>query len=1357
MRTLKILAWTVGGLVVVVAGLFGALQVAPVQRWAAETVSKVASTPDQKIELRGLSGFFPTDLALAGVTLADRQGVWLAAEDIRLDWSFAPLLRGRLQVDAMTVQRLHVDRPPLPAETKAPPSEGGGGLPVGIDLQSLSIADLHLGKDLAGVDSHWKLAAAALLPADRSPGNLRLTLDRTDGPDGRLSADLRFDLEQFNVDGKLSFTETAPEGVIATMIGRPDLDRTAVDLTLRGDAANGNVDFSAAAGNAVTSTGTVQWQRRGDDTRAIFRLNAATENLPDGPLTRALAPPLTLDGEATLDGAGVWRLERASLQVGVARLDASGRYDTTADRLDGTVDIEAPEAGGFTDLLGGAAWRDLRATVRAEFQGLARRPSGTASLVASVAEVASAPPGRIDLAAKLRLQPDGRLVIEESNLSSAGTVVQATGSYLPSDESGEVKVTVDAANLAPYGTLAGLELAGRGRLELTTKLQKDRVRATWQAVVDGLGVPSVPEHLLGPSLRSSGSATLQGQDWGLDEVRLASDAVSLQVDGRGRDRNGEIKLAVTVPRIEALQPEVKGRLSVTTNLSFEGEAAQGEATAEGVVADQPLNFTGRFRRDADGGMSMPEAQGRWASAVIDVRNLAVTPGGATGSGQLRMTRLQDLAPLIGTDIAGALELDIATEGEAGGTVRVALRGNDLRSAGMGAGTVRLDGSVRDPFGVAEADAKLEADRIVGVEDISRLEATVKGDRRAFDVALRAGGGRANATLAARIEQAGEEIRLGLSKFEGRYRELVIALAGPAKATIVGERVSVDPANLRLGAGRVRVGGVIDPQASDFNVDIAALPLNVLAALAPGTNIEGVLQAKLQMRGPSANPRIDATYNASGLRLRQPGMGLVPALAVQGSASVAERRATFNTRLSGGGSTNVTLQGTANLAPFAASVNVGGVVDIGPFSALMGDSIRNVAGTVRPNLRVEIAGGAVNGSGSAALNGIMLALPDSGLRLDNGQGTLVLEGNTLRLQQLTFQTAGKGQAGASGTVRLDPEQGFPLDLSVTTQRALAVNRPDLVATITSDIKVTGSTTTAIDVNGRIGIDRAEIAVGAGQAAGYPTIPVEETNLPPGRAQRAARRTAAAEQAGLPIRLNIAIEAPQAVFVRGRGLDAEMGGQFQVTGDVSRPAVLGNLNLRRGSFNLSGHRLTFSRGEVSLVTAETIDPLLDFLATTTVQSTTISLAIGGTSSAPTFTVTSSPSLPQDEAMAMLLFGKPATGLSPFELLSAADAIAELSGRSSPTTGFFSRLRRTLGLDQLSVNSAGGSGGGGGAAGGMSLGAGRYVAPGVYVGAKQGAGAGSSQGVVEIEVLPHTKIEGDIGANTNSRIGVKMEWDY
>jgi translocation and assembly module TamB len=492
---------------------------------------------------------------------------------------------------------------------------------------------------------------------------------------------------------------------------------------------------------------------------------------------------------------------------------------------------------------------------------------------------------------------------------------------------------------------------------------------------------------------------------------------------------------------------------------------------------------------------------------------------------------------------------------------------------------------------------------------------------------------------------------------------------------------------------------------------------------------------------------------------------LPALALQGTASVIGQQATFDAKVTAGGATNLGVKGKATIpqgkAPLAATVALNGAIDIAPFSPVLGNSARGVAGTLRTDVTLTV-NRTITGTGTMTLSGAGLSLPDSGLRLSGGQASLALQGDTLQLQKLSFQTARNGEVSATGTVRLDPTQGFPIDLSVTTRKALLASRPDLLAIASSDVKVTGAALHGFDVSGTATIDRAEIAIGVGQAANYPTLAVREINgtgprdptAPPAKpAPPAAPQPAGATS----VRLALKVEAPQAVFVRGRGLDAEVGGQFTVSGDPAKPAVLGSLSLRRGTFNLAGHRLDFTRGNVSLVTATTIDPLLDFVATTTVNSTVIEVDITGTSRAPKIELTSTPQLPQDEAMALLLFGKPASGLSPFELLSAAQALSELTGKTPVGGGVIGKLRGGLGLDQLSVNSS--SSGAANARSGSttSVEGGRYVSPGVYVGAKQGASGDSSRGVVEVEVLKHTKLTGDIGADSTGKVGAKMEWDY
>src|SRR5437016_9748046 len=227
MRARRLLAWIGGGLLSLVALLFVGLQTGPGQRALASLVSS------DSLEIAELSGLFPTDLRIAKVKLLDHDGAWLTVDEARVRWSFASLFTGRVKIEELAAQRVEILRPPAPSETKTASSGGGVSLPVGVDLRTLAIDDLHIGAPLGVVDSHWKLGGSAVLAADRTQSRLKLDMIRSDGPIGHLSADIGFGLDQFNVDGQVLAEEATKGGVIAALIGRPDLDKVSLKLAIK--------------------------------------------------------------------------------------------------------------------------------------------------------------------------------------------------------------------------------------------------------------------------------------------------------------------------------------------------------------------------------------------------------------------------------------------------------------------------------------------------------------------------------------------------------------------------------------------------------------------------------------------------------------------------------------------------------------------------------------------------------------------------------------------------------------------------------------------------------------------------------------------------------------------------------------------------------------------------------------------------------------------------------------------------------------------------------------------------------------------------------------------------------------------
>ena len=61
----------------------------------------------------------------------------------------------------------------------------------------------------------------------------------------------------------------------------------------------------------------------------------------------------------------------------------------------------------------------------------------------------------------------------------------------------------------------------------------------------------------------------------------------------------------------------------------------------------------------------------------------------------------------------------------------------------------------------------------------------------------------------------------------------------------------------------------------------------------------------------------------------------------------------------------------------------------------------------------------------------------------------------------------------------------------------------------------------------------------------------------------------------VRLDINVNAPRRIFVRGRGLDAELGGSFRLTGPVTDIQPVGAFQLIRGRLSILGQRIASMR--------------------------------------------------------------------------------------------------------------------------------------------------------------------------------------
>ena len=73
-----------------------------------------------RINVYGLKGDLFDDFTLARVTVTDRDGVWLEARNVRVDWSYLQLVFRRFHADEISADQIRLIRRPVPEPPTTP-------------------------------------------------------------------------------------------------------------------------------------------------------------------------------------------------------------------------------------------------------------------------------------------------------------------------------------------------------------------------------------------------------------------------------------------------------------------------------------------------------------------------------------------------------------------------------------------------------------------------------------------------------------------------------------------------------------------------------------------------------------------------------------------------------------------------------------------------------------------------------------------------------------------------------------------------------------------------------------------------------------------------------------------------------------------------------------------------------------------------------------------------------------------------------------------------------------------------------------------------------------------------------------
>ncbi|MBS8273043.1 DUF490 domain-containing protein [Thalassospira tepidiphila] len=1362
----------------------GQLQVNRVAVASANVILPDGTTPETVQEDDEASGGFalPLSVALDELTLGE-----IAIVDQVTGNSFLYALNARAKVGTNLSATAFLDLQP----------RDGGADHLKLDLdfdgpgEKLSAEiDGALGRDglvmtLAGVDpsvsTDINIALSGDGPANDWKGKLDLSAAGYASLQSDVGVQLSSDVLSFALDGGLAPQERVTEQL-------PEPLRKTVELGIGGTFDQGDQTLafdriSIVMADALSLSGVTEINL--DENRIAADINAdinpEMSALFDGAVSWAeLGFSVQADGNLAMPGVAL-RLDGRDVKTPVSQIsNVALRADMPAtDDVDDTLlaTLELLTSGsewddpGLGAFLGAEQSLSLDAEMSPDFANISVR-----ELVLDLPDIA------------LRGQAD---IDEKLNVTTSGLVA-------------------DITDLSIFSAISGLDLRGRGQVgfpELTwsntqglnTGLEVSASQATF-------GVSDL-DRIVGREPRITGKVTLTPDfDLGVDvdalQTAMVNGPLKLSItdafDKLALESKLDIAPGVVPPDLgleispATLTAHLEGALSAppgTIELNVPSLDVAGQSFSD-ILLTSRMSWSEQsvlsFGNDADfmlgsrafklaANVSLPSDELRVEAISLKGRHLALN-GDITlpdysipMRGDIALSNLDaEFLDQFGVGFGnGTVIADIALRPEnERQTITASASARGLRMVGSDNANptriedVELNATIGNAFDVPEISAKLDGrDIIAGAIAVNDVSLDIKGGLDALAITMDSSGHyQGNVPISSDLiadVSLGDDVSVMASRFDANIGDQAIALRKPLQFVLQANGRQQLDADLTVGTGHLRAR--LDQEAGQKSI-AGELHLNDVD-LGPWGRISGY-------DGLSGTANLDVSFReARGSSPTAQIDGRISGITAKAVADLKPFEMLLDIKLAAGTLTGQASLGNGDIEALTAEGKVPLAISVleQDFSPDLGAP---VSGRVRLNGEIAEFWPYVPAPDHQVSGKIKLSLDVAGTLDDvrwNGDVSLAqgryenLEYGTILNQMAldgTFDQAGlsipsfTATDGGNGTVKasvdLDLLDGGEVRYDVSADlRNVALSRKDELQ-FWADVQtsVTGSQSEA-DIQSKVSVLRGEVDLTLALPESVPTIDVE--NLPEASQIQAAEDATDAEDSFVG-NLDVTVDIPGRLFVRGKGLDSEWGGKLDISGTTDDPRISGQLSALRGQLDVIGKTFVIRDSQITFAGASPPDPMLDIEGVYTTEDLVVTAGFQGPSSDPELVLSSNPSLPEDEILSQVLFGKSQGSLSAVEAVQLASALNELSGGGTGLDVVGS-IRRFIGADVLQV---------GGGEDGPEVKVGKYLTEGVYVGTKAGSTPGSSGVEVEIEVTPNISVTSET-TEIDSKAGVQYRLDY
>ncbi|WP_158966483.1 translocation/assembly module TamB domain-containing protein [Chachezhania sediminis] len=1140
--------------------------------------------------------------------------------------------------------------------------------------------------------------------------------------------------------------------ITATGIAREDIKLAQIEVS-----ANGTLGAPAPAAGVAPDPDA-------EPLRGSIEASLTGLDLNDEALDIAIGDTVQLTGDFEVGGQKTVQLQNLNLKIDDYGL--TGNVGISSENggmvLDGTADVDVPDLSRFAKLAGQPLDGAATLTVTGSAAPMAASYSGTVKatttdLDVGIAELKELMKGRAALDATVERDTTGTRL---RNFSFDGTGFSTSASGVI--QTGATQLKIDAS----LDDLGRVLPAAPGPVSLSGNVQQEREAWTGDLT---LTAPNDSTLKVTAQVPPTGAAQIaaDGRIGALPGL-LPEDLTPILIDGQAArpaanaaDWNGDLSITAG----DGVTARLNGTVDTLGNADLTLDS-RVDASA-GLLPDDfaPTTLAGTMKRDP---------QGVWQTdlAVAAARAVVATLTGQvteTGTAALKLSGelpyLDDKLPAALTPVTlsgtanraedGSMDAQVTLDADAGGVadltatmdadglLQAQLNGQVASGSGLvppELEPVTLSANARRRDGVATAQGELQGG---------------KAGRLSF-VANHSADNGASVSLTGAVQPIDGMIPSDFAPVAIKADAATKPDGGwAAEAHLSGAERAVLHVNGKSGTdglvqaevkGNVSLKGeMLPPSMSPINLD-GTLQQTRAGGWTTRLSATSPFDSYLRVDGSlNQDMSADISYDARLNRFERLIQDFTGTVASKGTASMKNNVWQINADTTGPGGITSDLRGSYDVGRNVADITTQGELPLAIANIFV--SPNSVAG--RASYRLRLAGKPAIESlaGTITTSGASAAAPEAGQLVEDISATITIANGSAVLASSASLGAG-GSVSVRGPVSLTAP--YNAQIVVLLNELGLTNQLNVESSASGQISVNGPLLGGAQIVGTVNFGETNIDLGA-TTGGLSLAPIPDI-IHVGQSAAVQQTLVRANLVrdpnapeGPPVvyGLNVTLNAPNRVFVRGRGVDAELGGSLHVGGTTANMVPSGQIGLIRGVVDVLGRPLRLTRGNVSL--RGSFDPYIEFAATTNTSEGSATLTIEGSLDSPEITVTSVPERPRDEALAMLVFGSEFSDISPLRLAQMAASLARAGGITGG--GVTEKVREETGVDTLRTGNSGGIG---------SLTTGGYIANNVYTDVTVNA-EGNTELDLNLDLTNSVTLRGRADNTGNTALGIFYERDY